>query len=112
MEKIEGKFKYKGVNFEVLKRGEKALMLKADAEFYTCRSIEVWQIRVAKESIINGNIIPIHERKPSNEDYPYTAHQFMENHYMLGYNEMIEKANKRFNEYETGLRPKTLTEFD
>ena len=105
MEKIEGSFKYKGVEFEVIKRGEKAIMLKANADFYTCKSIEVWQIRVSKESIIKGNVIPIHERKPSNDDYPYTAHQFMENHYKGGFDEMMEKAEKRFNEYETGVRP-------
>lgn len=112
MKKIENKFKYKGVNFEVLKRGEKCIMLKADATFYNCKSVEVWQLRVSKESIIKGNVVPIHERKPSNEDYPYNAHQFMENHYKGGFIEMMEKAEKRFNEYETGIRPKSLTEFD
>lgn len=112
MKRIEEDFKYKGVTFKIVKRGKKAIMLDAKASFYTCKSIEVWQIRESKGSVIGESLIEPHEKKPSNEDYPYSAHQFMENHYKGGYSEMMQKAEKRFNEYETGIRPKRLTEFD
>lgn len=107
MRRIEDNFKYKGVTFEVIKRGKKALMLKASASFYpkNCVSYEVWQLRYSKDSEIQGIAVAGGERKPSNEDYPYCAHQFMSYLYD-SVDTMMEKVNKRFNEYEAGVRPK------
>ena len=107
MIKIEDQFRYKGVDFEVVKRGEKAILLTASADFYTCKSIEVWQIRHSKDVTIKGNFVPAREKKPSNENYPYTAHQFMRNHFQT--EEAFQYAAlKRFNEYEEGIRPKKV----
>lgn len=105
MIRIEGTFKHKGVTFEVIQRGKKSVMLKATAPFYDCKSVEVWQLRYAKASIIKGNKIDEREIKPSNEDYPYRAHQFMEKHFKGGFVDMMKTADKRFDEYETGIRP-------
>ena len=77
MRLIEEEFKYKGVYFKVLKRGKAAIILEAKADFYPCESVEVWKIRHSKESIIKGVVIDPGEKKPSNEDYPYYAHQYM-----------------------------------
>jgi len=109
MKKLEESFRYKGVDFTQIKRGEKAIMFKAEAEFYPVRSIEVWQIREAKEVSIKGTIIEEHEMKPSNEDYGFKAHQFMENHFE-SFDTLMEEAEKRFNEYESGERPKKKIE--
>ena len=109
MIQLENEFKYKGVNFKILKRGEKAIMLRAEAPFYDCVSLEVWQIRHSKDVTINGVLVPAREKKPSNEDYPYRAHQFMSKHYESQY-VMYEKANKRLKEYETGVRPQKQSE--
>lgn len=109
MKKLEEQFRYKSVDFKQIKRGEKAIMFEASAEFYPVRSIEVWQIREAKEVTIKGTTIEPHEMKPSNEDYGFRAHQFMENHFNSFDNLMLE-AEKRFNEYETGERPKKKVE--
>ncbi|QCZ35068.1 hypothetical protein D8Z79_025850 (plasmid) [Escherichia fergusonii] len=81
MKKIEDNFNHKGVTFKILKRGKNAIMLDAKADFYNCASLEVWQIRKSKERTIKGKVIPAHEIKPGNEDYPFTAHQFMRNHF-------------------------------
>ena len=105
MKIIEGTFKHKGVTFEVIQRGEKAVMLKATAPFYDCNSVEVWQIRKAKASIISGNHIAEREIKPSNEDYPHRAHQFMQKHFSDDFHAMMAEADKRFNQYENGERP-------
>lgn len=107
MIKLDNEFKYKGVNFKILKRGQKSIMLSAEAEFYDCPSVEVWQIRESKDTTIKGNFVPAREMKPSNEHYPYTAHQFMSKHYP-SVDVMYEKANKRFDEYEKGIRPKKI----
>jgi hypothetical protein len=107
MVKIEKTFRHKQVDFEVVKRGEKALLLTARADFYICDSIEVWQIRHSKDSTIKGNFIPSREIKPGNENYPYTAHQFMRNHFKTEV-EFQDAALKRFNEYEQGIRPKKV----
>ena len=108
MIQLEDKFTYKGVQFEIIKRGKKAVMLSAKADFYDCDSIEVWQIRHSKDVTINGVLVPAREKKPSNEDYPYRAHQFMSKHYQSAY-KMFAVALKRFNEYENGIRPKQVT---
>ena len=107
MVKLERTFIYKGVTFEIIKKGKKAVMLDAKADFYNCKSVEVWQLRYSKDSYIKGNLIPAREKKPSNEDYPYCAHQFMESHFN-SHDEMMEVANKRFNEYESGERPRKI----
>lgn len=107
MIQLEDKFKYKGVQFEIIKRGEKSVMLSAKSDFYDCDSVEVWQIRHSKDVTINGVLVPAREKKPSNEDYPYRAHQFMSKHFASIY-KMYKVANKRFDEYENGIRPKQL----
>jgi hypothetical protein len=56
---------------------------------------------------INGNFVPAREKKPSNENYPYTAHQFMRNHFQTE-EAFQDAALKRFNEYEQGIRPKKV----
>ena len=99
MEKIEGEFKYKGVDFKVLKRGKKALLLSASAPFYNYPSLEVWKLRLRKESKIQGNVLPKRERKPSNDDYPMYAKQFFENRYN-GSQEMERLAMEAFNKFE------------
>lgn len=111
MRLIEDNFKYKGVTFEIVRRGSKALLLKAIAPFYPddCVSYEVWQLRYSKDSEIQGVAVAGGERKPSNEDYPYCAHQFMS--YLHDSEEaMMEKVEKRYYEYETGVRPKPKLE--
>lgn len=115
MRQIENEFRYKGVDFKVLKRGQKALMLEAKADFYpdNCVSYEVWQLRHSKDVEINGVLVSAGERKPNDNDYPYSSHQFMSYLYTGTQQEkektVLEKAKKRFNEYETGIRPKKLT---
>lgn len=105
MIKLDNEFRYKGVDFKIIKRGKKAIMLDAKADFYTCKSVEVWQIRHSKDKTIKNNFIPARERKPSNEDYPFSAHQFMLNHFECGFD--FQKAYETiFKEYETGIRPK------
>jgi len=110
MRQIDNEFKYKGVYFKIIKRGEKAIMLEAKADFYDCDSVEVWQIRHSKESIIKDQVIEAGERKPSNDDYPNVAHQFMSKFYENGVEGMKAVAEKRFQEYETGVRPKQIIE--
>lgn len=105
MRKLEQEFKYKGVNFEILKRGEKAVMLSAESTYYDCESIEVWQLRYSKDREIMGAFVSGGEMKPSNEDYPYRAHQFMRKHYDSR-EKFVAVCKKRFNEYESGIRPK------
>lgn len=107
MKKIEENFIYKGVTFKVIKRGKNAIMLDAKSNFLTSRCIEVWQIRESQGSVINGNVIEPHEKKPSDNDYPYYAHQFLESHFK-SFDEMMNKVNKRFDEYELGIRPKKM----
>lgn len=107
MIKIEDKFRHKGVDFEVVKRGKKALLLTASADFYNCESIEVWQIRHSKDCEIKGNLIPAREIKPGNENYPFTAHQFMRNHFK-NQDDFQNAALKIFNEYESGVRPNKI----
>ncbi len=107
MIKLDNEFRYKGVDFKIIKRGKKSVMLEAKADFYSCESVEVWQIRHSKDSKIKDRDILARERKPSNEDYPYSAHQFMSNHFRS--QEQYEKAyTKMFNDYETGVKPKKL----
>lgn len=106
MKKLEEQFRYKSVDFKQIKRGEKAIMFEASAKFYGGnRSIEVWQIREAKEVMIKDTVVEAHEMKPSNEDYGFKAHQFMENHFN-SFDDLKLEAEKRYNEYETGERPK------
>tara|TARA_R110000772_G_scaffold189416_2_gene300419 strand:+ start:1904 stop:2242 length:339 start_codon:yes stop_codon:yes gene_type:complete len=105
MIKLDNEFRYKGVDFKITKRGKKAIMLDAKSDFYTCPSVEVWQIRHSKDRTIKGNFISAGERKPSNEDYPYSAHQFMLNHFECGF-DFTKACDKMFNEYENGIRPK------
>jgi len=107
MKEFENEFKHKGVDFKVILRGKKAVMLEASASFYPCKSVEVWQLRKRKETKIGNSIIPSGYRKPSNEDYPFTAHQFMENHFE-SLKLMYAQCEIRFNEYEDGTRPKKL----
>jgi hypothetical protein len=101
------KFIYKGVTFEVLKDGKNAIMLDAKSDFYDCQSIEVWYKIETKDRYINGNFVRGGIKKPNNNDYPYTAHQFMAKHFN-SIEEFKAIAEKRFNEYENLLRPKTL----
>ena len=107
MRKLEENFTYKGVTFKIIKRGQKAIMLDAKADFYNSNSVEVWQLRYSKDRMIKGNLIKASEKKPSNEDYPYVAHQFMGSHFENDFL-MLEKALERFNEYENGIRPKSI----
>lgn len=109
MRKLEKEFTYKGVRFKIIKRGKNALMLNAKSDFYCCPSVEVWQIRIAPPKTINGKHIEGGERKPSNEDYPYSAHQFMQNHFDSEL-DMVSAALKLFNEYEQGVRPRKTVE--
>lgn len=95
---IEPMFKHKGVDFEVLQRNDDVVLLKASAPFYDCDSLEVWKVRWSKEREIKGNIVPKHERKPSNEDYPMFAKQFMQKRY-TSYEEMLSKAMTVFNKW-------------
>lgn len=114
MRRIENEFKYHGVNFTIVKRGEKALLLKAEADFYpdSCVSYEVWQLRYSKDVEINGMKVEAGERKPGDNDYPYSAHQFMSYLYPGTQSQkvktVLERAEKRFSEYEAGIRPKKL----
>lgn len=107
MKDLEQNFKYKGVDFEIIKKGEKAVMLRAKADFYDCDSIEVWYLRYSKDRIINGVFVSGGVMKPSNEDYPYRAHQFLRKYYSSD-EEFLGVCEKRFEEYETGLRPKAV----
>ena len=107
MKKIDENFTYKGVTFRIIKRGKKAIMLDAKSHFLNGKCIEVWQIRESQGSVINGNIIEPHEKKPSDNDYPFYAHQFLESHFK-SFDEMMDKVFKRFKEYELGLRPKKI----
>jgi hypothetical protein len=105
--KLNEEFTYKGVRFKIIKRGKNAIMLDAKSDFYDCSSIEVWQLIKTNDRTINGNFIKGGFKKPNNNDYPYSAHQFMSKHFdneYLFYN----KANERFDEYENGLRPKSI----
>lgn len=107
MIRLDNEFTHKGVTFKIIKRGKKAVILDAKADFYTCESVEVWQIRHSKDSTIKGSFIAAREIKPGNENYPYTAHQFMRNHFKSD-EEFMDAALKRFNEYENGIRPKKI----
>ena len=99
---IEEKFNYKGVSFELIKRGSKALIFKAKASFYDCESLEVWKIRNRLNVKIGDVLIGDLELKPNNENYYYTAHQYMRNHYKT--DEAFHKsANDRFAKYEQGV---------
>lgn len=100
-------FVYKGVTFEVLKNGKNAIMLDAKSDFYDCQSIEVWYKRETKDRYINGVFVKGGVKRPSNNDYPYYAHQFMRKHFENEYL-FLNKVNERFNEYENGLRPKSI----
>jgi len=99
MRLIEDEFKYKGVSFKVLTRGKKALVLSAKADFYACESIEVWKIRYSKDRTINSVLVTGGEKKPSNEDYPMFAHQYMQKSFN-SYMSMLEIANSKFDYYE------------
>lgn len=109
MKGLDRNFKYKGVDFEIIKQGEKAVMLRAKADFYGSDSIEVWQLRYSKDRDIGGAFVSGGVMKPSNEDYPYRAHQFMRKHYSND-KEFLGTCEKRFEEYESGLRPKAVVE--
>ena len=85
---------------KVLLRGKKALILSAKADFYACESIEVWKIRYSKDRTINGVIVTGGEKKPSNEDYPTYAHQYMENAFNDS-TSMLAMAYNKFNYYES-----------
>ena len=111
MKELQQEFKYKGVNFKIIKEGQNAIMLDAQADFYDCPSVEVWHKRTRPDTTIKGNFVEGGFKKPSNEDYPYNAHQFMEKHY-ASKEAMMEKVDKRFNEYETGKRPKKIGVLD
>jgi hypothetical protein len=106
MEKI---FRHKGVEFEVLKEGEKALLLSAKSDFYDCESMEVWQIKERPDMTIGGKFVAGGLKKPGNNDYPFWAHQFMRKHYTSD-EAFLNVVEKRFQEYEQGLRPKKLEE--
>lgn len=101
MKTIEENFNYKGVTFEMIKRGSKALMFKAKADFYDCESLEVWKIRKRFNVTIADRFIGDLELKPSNEDYYYTAHQYMRKHYKSD-EAFYKAANDRFEAYEEG----------
>ena len=101
MKKIEENFKYKGVTFEVIKRGSKALIFKAKADFYDCESLEVWKIRTRENVKIGDVFIGDLELKPSNENYYYTAHQYMRKYYKSD-EAFYKAANDRFEAYEVG----------
>lgn len=105
MIKLDNEFRYHGVDFKIIQRGENAIMLEAKADFYTCDSVEVWQIRHSKDCTIKGNFVGARERKPSNEDYPYAAHQFMRNHFD-NWDDFMRACDKMFMDYENGIRPK------
>jgi hypothetical protein len=100
-------FVYKGVTFEVVKNGKNAIMLNAKSDFYDCESIEVWYKRMTNDRYINGSFVKGGIKRPSNNDYPYTAHQFMRKHFKTD-EEFKEVVFKRFNEYEQLLRPKSI----
>ena len=100
-------FIYRGVTFEVVRNGKNALMLYAKSDFLTCECIEVWMKRESKDRTINGKLVKGGLRKPSNNDYPYTAHQFLSDHFKDGETFRLT-AMQRFNEYENGIRPKTI----
>jgi len=111
MKELEQEFKYKGVNFKILKEGKNAILLDAKSDFYDCPSVEVWHKRTRPDTTIAGNFVEGGFKKPSNEDYPYNAHQFMEKHY-INNTDMMITALKRFNEYEDGKRPKKIAVLD
>jgi hypothetical protein len=105
MTKHEETFTYKGVTFKKIKEGKNATMFEASADFLTSRCIEVWQNKIRKESSINGNVIKGGIKRPNNNDYPFSAHQFLASHFKSE-QAMIKQAELRFQEYEQGLRPK------
>ena len=96
---IEDEFKFKGVNFKLIKRGKNALMFKAVSDFYSCESIEVWKIRISKDRVINGVSITGGEIKPSNDLYPVYAHQYMRSAFKSN-DDYVNSANNKFNYYE------------
>ena len=99
MKLLDNEFKYKGVHFTLIKRGKKALIFKAEADFYPCESIEVWKIRLSKDRKINGNVLTGGEKKPSNEDYPMFAHQYMRKHFKSN-DDFIKAVENKFYYYE------------
>lgn len=105
--KVGDKFKYKGVDFEVLRVGKKAILLDAKADFLNGKCLEVWMIRQRKDGTINGKFVKGGFKKPSNNDYPFTAHQFLETHFISD-EQLTLHALHRFQEYETGVRPKAF----
>lgn len=97
MNLIENTFKHKGVNFEVIKRGDKAILLKAEAPFYDSDSLEVWEIKTRPERMIKDRVVEAQERKPSNEDYPEWASQYFRKRFDSD-ESFMEAAENKFNQ--------------
>lgn len=99
-----------GWKLKQIKRGEHAVMYEGHMPGTNLKSYEVWHIRERKATVINvkgkePTHVPRRELKPTNEDYPYWAHQFIVSHYHNKDVTALDMANKRFEEYETGVRP-------
>lgn len=95
MNRIEGTFKHKGVDFRVIKRNDKAIILSGEAPFYDCDSLEVWKVRVVPERTIKGSLVESYERKPSDDDYGMYAFQYLRKRYDSD-KEFMKVAVKRF----------------
>lgn len=96
MQLLEPNIRKNGFDYRLIKKGDKAYIYEQwDDEFEFVVAYEVFKIKIEKEKLVFGDLMPEREVFPGNEDFGKWAWTYG----------TLEKAEERYEHIERGLLP-------